>query len=114
MLPLLIAGGIVSLASTAAGWKVWSDYQDYEAFKKTIPANPMPNGPQTPSAPETRDEMLNWTPDMAAARQVQDFYKWRKGLFSNYPDDPAEKKGVDPWVIAGLVAVGVFVVAKKK
>jgi hypothetical protein len=112
MIPLVwLAGSAVALVGSAAGWKLWSDANEYDAWKKTIPS-PMPNGPQTPAAPSTREEMTNWTPEAAAERQVEEFYKWRAGLFTNYPEDkPAA--GMNPWLVAAAVGATVFVLARK-
>lgn len=103
LLPLAvpIAIGIASLVAGAIG--IAATAQEIQKGAEPKPPN-LP--PPAPAAPQTREELETWTPDILWARQREAWSKWVKAAV---PAPPGEKpkNGMSPWLIGALAIGGI-------
>ena len=103
VLPLAvpIAIGIASLVAGAIG--IAATAQEIQKGAEPKPPN-LP--PPAPAAPQTREELETWTPDMLWAGQREAWSKWVKAAV---PAPPGEKpkNGMSPWLIGALAIGGI-------
>ena len=92
-------------------WTIGDFNFDLEPQKVSNPVNVGTTPYPAPPAPQTKKEMLTWTPeDLDKANKVQ-HVKWAKTLFDPTPkgQDPDEKEFMEKLVFYGIIGVGVYI-----